>query len=519
MKKIFSIGIILLFVGLSLSTSTGFKTVEQSNTISSNGNTLYVGGSGPGNYTKIQDAIDNASDGDTVFVYDDNSPYTGYIHVDKSVNIIGENKFTTVVLHDDYYCFAFNVDGVNISGFTLQNTDKCDYGIRVWETSNHCVKDNIIIGMDLGIYLMHSNNNFIMKNEMKDGGTGVVVGYDSSLNNISDNDFFNNSCGVSLTSSSKNNTISNNYLTGCGFSVGSDSYQNTFFGNLINDKPFLFLVNEQNLVFDGIDVGEIILINCKNITTQNLEISESTYGMKLIYTDDCIITNNTFKMNKYSGIVLSSCNNNTITNNYIYSNSGNGISLYSDYPARCSFNNISENYIFDNMVNGVSISESNNNIISGNTIQGNGFKPSYYRFGSGLFLAFDADYNKISHNIIQDNYHGLSIRYSLYNSISQNLITNNSENGIYLDKSGFNSIKFNNLISNKKDVSFFKYLLLRNNLRRNYWDNWIGFGPMFIFGKRMIRTGTDYWGQPVYSPIPWIIFDWHPAQEPYDIEA
>mgnify|MGYP001636576991 CR=1 FL=1 len=33
------------------------------------GNTLYVGGAGPGNYTTIQDAIDDASDGDTIVVY------------------------------------------------------------------------------------------------------------------------------------------------------------------------------------------------------------------------------------------------------------------------------------------------------------------------------------------------------------------------------------------------------------------------------------------------------------------
>ena len=31
--------------------------------------TYYVGGSGGGNYSSIQDAIDDASDGDTVFVY------------------------------------------------------------------------------------------------------------------------------------------------------------------------------------------------------------------------------------------------------------------------------------------------------------------------------------------------------------------------------------------------------------------------------------------------------------------
>ena len=37
-------------------------------------NISYVGGSGPGNYSKIQDAIENATKGDTVFVFDDSSP-------------------------------------------------------------------------------------------------------------------------------------------------------------------------------------------------------------------------------------------------------------------------------------------------------------------------------------------------------------------------------------------------------------------------------------------------------------
>ena len=42
-------------------------------------NTLYVGGTGPGNYTSIQSAIDDAINGDTVFVYDDSSPYNEQI--------------------------------------------------------------------------------------------------------------------------------------------------------------------------------------------------------------------------------------------------------------------------------------------------------------------------------------------------------------------------------------------------------------------------------------------------------
>jgi len=43
--------------------------------LTTTGSTLYVGGSGPNNYTSIQDAINDASDGDTIYVYDDSSPY------------------------------------------------------------------------------------------------------------------------------------------------------------------------------------------------------------------------------------------------------------------------------------------------------------------------------------------------------------------------------------------------------------------------------------------------------------
>ena len=73
MKHIIPILIVLLllssgFVGVS-------NTAEKSSPASFDGNTLYVGGLGPGNYTTIQAAIDDASDGDTVFVYDDSSPY------------------------------------------------------------------------------------------------------------------------------------------------------------------------------------------------------------------------------------------------------------------------------------------------------------------------------------------------------------------------------------------------------------------------------------------------------------
>jgi len=56
--------------------------------IINDGNTLYVGGSGPNNYTKIQDAIDAASDGDTIFVYSYSSPYHENLVINKELALL-----------------------------------------------------------------------------------------------------------------------------------------------------------------------------------------------------------------------------------------------------------------------------------------------------------------------------------------------------------------------------------------------------------------------------------------------
>ena len=97
--------------------------IEQSSISTLDGDILYVGGSGEGNYSRIQDAIDNASNGDTVFVYDDSSPYYEYnITITKSINLFGEDKNTTIIEGEEKYDLITIVhDGVIISGFSIKN--------------------------------------------------------------------------------------------------------------------------------------------------------------------------------------------------------------------------------------------------------------------------------------------------------------------------------------------------------------------------------------------------------------
>lgn len=95
-------------------------SVENADAAPIGGNTLYVGGSGPNNYTKIQDAINAATDGDTIFVY--NGTYYENVVVDKSINLVGEDRITTIIDgggHDDVVLVDTN--HAQIMNFTITN--------------------------------------------------------------------------------------------------------------------------------------------------------------------------------------------------------------------------------------------------------------------------------------------------------------------------------------------------------------------------------------------------------------
>ena len=68
-NKTLVVGTIILFIVICTEPSLGNILERESNNPISIGNTLYVGGSGEGNYSSIQNAINDSTDGDTVFVF------------------------------------------------------------------------------------------------------------------------------------------------------------------------------------------------------------------------------------------------------------------------------------------------------------------------------------------------------------------------------------------------------------------------------------------------------------------
>jgi parallel beta-helix repeat protein len=202
----------------------------------SNGTTLYVGGSGPGNFSSIQEAIDGAYDGDTIFVFDDSSPYYENIFLDKSIHLLGENKDTTILDGKfDLDVIWVAADRVTISGFTFQNAD-----IGLLGTTNRStISENIFVTHQGGIALQYSSHNTIIHNTVYNGyEIGIGLLYSSKANDISHNTISNTYVGLYLAVSCNRNNIKRNTVQHCSlygmwlyWSFLNRMQKNNFIGN------------------------------------------------------------------------------------------------------------------------------------------------------------------------------------------------------------------------------------------------------------------------------------------------
>ncbi len=264
-RKTLVLGIIVLFISMSVVPSNATNlVVKNPSTTSSINNILYVGGSGQDNFTKIQDAIDNASDGDTVFVYDDSSPYYENLVIDRSINLIGENRNTTVIdgsSDRDSSCVTIISSKVNLNGFTLDNSPWINaYGVRISQGNENIITNNIITHNNIGIYIFSSgdqktNKNIISNNIIKncdDTGLNILRSSDNVItHNIIHNCISDGRYGGGIhVSHGENNIISYNDIRYNG--VGIDSWKSNNiiikFNNVISNYIGIFTFVFYNIV-------------------------------------------------------------------------------------------------------------------------------------------------------------------------------------------------------------------------------------------------------------------------------
>jgi parallel beta-helix repeat protein len=299
-----------------------------------------VDGSGGEDFTGIQDAINNASDGDTIFVH--SGVYYENVVVDKSVTLKGIDQ-PVVDANSSGRAITLTEDRITLVGFNATNSGSSgsDVGIKVTSNNNTITGNNVSNnGVGIGLYYS-SNNNTITGNNVSNNGVGICISSSSNNNTITGNNIRNNNwSGISLDYASNNNTVTGNVFVNDGLFVYF-SYQNTVEENTVNGKPLVYLEDVSDYKVE--DAGQVIIVNCNNITIETLDLSNTSRGIALLKTENSKISNNTVCNNK-EGISLYDSSNNSITGNNV-SNNGGGIGLYYSSNNKIYFNNFRNNVV------------------------------------------------------------------------------------------------------------------------------------------------------------------------------
>jgi len=353
-KKGFVLTIIFLFIGMGITPSTG-TVLEKTSINSLGGKTLYVGGSGPGNYSKINDAYDDANPGDTIFVY--SGTYYEFLWLKKTINLIGEDPDTTSIIYNSKTTAPFRMEApyLVISGFTIYNPNpNLVRYISLRNEGHHALISNCIF--------YNSPLHF------DDGTCGISI-VNSSYNKLSNCTFlYNDDEGICLNIGSSHNVVENCDFIGCcvGIEFVNSSYN--FINNCImkdgthNGISIISqdLTSNNNIItnciiYDNEDYG-IYIYNAYNNMIYNCSLENNmdcgiSFGGK--YSRNNLIVNNKISNSTENewggGLALRwSCHNNTFSNNHI-SDCNNGVYIEDTFNTDdCNDNLFYHNNFIDN---------------------------------------------------------------------------------------------------------------------------------------------------------------------------
>ncbi len=262
---------------------------------SSDGKWWYVGGDGLGNYSRIQDAIDTASAGDTVFVYDDSSPYYENVIINKTIELIGEERDSTIIhgLRDGCAVLILS-NCITLKGFTIQHWGHVnEYStLTIIDVNNTCIENNIIQNnYTQGIYIYSSNNNFITGNIISTDDSTCIHLSNSDNNTIKQNAFNGeNLNGIYIGSSTNTSIVNNSFSQSCD--ISSD-----FSNKTVIDGNVFSIYGQQAAAID-------------------------------IQGSDCLIINNIIQTHGGTGLVLYMCTKTLVSKNNFLDNQIDAICYY-----------------------------------------------------------------------------------------------------------------------------------------------------------------------------------------------
>ena len=331
MRKVLVVGIIILFVGGNTVSAFGIITSKSSKPMERD-NWLYVGGSGPGNYTRIQNAIDNASNGDTVFVYDDSAPYYEHLLVNRSITLVGQNQSSTIIDgRNNSTIIHISSEQVHLQNLSIRNSGGYQNHAGILTTADSTTIINCTIyRARTGIIIEHGTNCTIMNCSLYTTGEGI---YCTNTYNvvISHCQLCHNAIGLRLNTSTTC-TIYDTFFHTNGFGCYFDHATDITLDHCALDD------NNDNQ-------GGAYLTTCTNVLFNNSNICHNGVGINIGDTQDiqiihCDINLNTKLAARFEGTTINiSLVGNEISHNYHYG-------IYTTVPLAAHNNNFYHNELY-----------------------------------------------------------------------------------------------------------------------------------------------------------------------------
>jgi len=354
---------------------------------------------------------------------------TAYGYVQKGVDLDGRKNVTVKNLNINGFVHGISLIGA--SNNTIQNSsligpsaEGFQVGFWIDDAHNNRIEQNSITGFDeLGmLFQISSNNNIILGNTFTDNKIDIALDYSGN------NEFKNNQ----LNSENGNLKVS--------YHSYSDFVQNIDTSNKIRGKPIYYWLDEQDKAVP-LDAGFVALGNCKNITIQNLNISNNSAAIIMYSTSNSSGSEN-FLANNALGISLYDCVNLSLTKNVVV-DGGAGITLRESSNISISQNYLSGIYFGGYEAFGISLYSSNSCSVMANNVTGFG------QFGIQLSSSTQ---NVLANNYLARNAIGTYIYMGGQNTIFQNSFIENKRWGMQLSSSrtqpNNNLIYYNNFINN-----------------------------------------------------------------------
>lgn len=272
-------------------------------------------------FETIQEAINdpNTLDGHTIAV--DEGTYYENVVVNKSVSLVGEDKFRTIV-DGRAIKTVINVIAryVTITGFAIREGGPGE-GIYVHHSSHgNNISYNIVMNNSVGIWLNGSNNNILLGNNCTSNTFDGMFLKSSHNNTLLGNIALDNAYGFWVEASSGNSLIGNNASNNrnTGFWITSSS-ENKFSGNAVSKELFGFWVEKSrsnvisgNVISCGNNSYGITFADSGNNTVEGNTASNNFVGIRLgVQSGGNTIFHNNFDNNNETlrGVAANSLDN------------------------------------------------------------------------------------------------------------------------------------------------------------------------------------------------------------------